>query len=926
MDKNPIFAVVDLETTGSSLNDQNRIIQFSCVLLENGKIIDTFNTFINPRQTLSPEIKQLTNISDATLQKAPYFDDLAATIYALLQNTIFVAHNVRFDFSFLNYELQAAGYPALEIPAIDTVQLAQILFPTQASYRLNDLAQNLKIKHTNPHQADSDTKVTAQLFLALINKAKKLPHQVQKQLCHLSNCLIYETGTFFSWILTNYPNSKDLAKDLIQVEQLVLKREQLATATINQQIYPTTITAKKKLFANKLETRIAQFVLMDDIHTFFEDNKQSTLVIEAPTGIGKTLGYLLPASHIKKPVLISTATTALQAQLQQDLNFLNQILKTDLTAVVVKSAQNYIDLQAFNYSLTQVQTKQARLLQMRLLVWLLTTTTGDFAELNLTTLHEPLFVEIAHQAHLPDKQSPFYAVDFLIRQLNKQQYADFLITNHAYLLNHVEELASFASNLIIDEAQNFALSATKFHRQTLDLDQIKILADSLLVKMESKSSYSFKNLITLRFITNSQAQQLISHLQIVDHEIEFLRQKLFTTFIIKAKTSENTFEISVNPNKLKGFLKENYHLIQKISKAWNNFEILNSAFEQQFYQNGVDQLDSGARTFLYDYFTLSTQLKETCLSLKNLVLTNFEKIIQHENVWFSYSTQNPNAHLKLKFGKLTNQNYLSPNIYSQFNKTLLIGAGLILPDNLEYTRSNFDLPATTQLLQYPEIFNYQTQAAGFFVSDAPDINHCLPQIATNYLNQVLAQIISQTTKQTLILFNSLEAIKECYTYLAEQEYLKKRIILAQGITGGNEKIKKRFVLDKHKHCVLLATGTFWEGIDFPKDQLELLIITRLPFQALQQDYNQIRYQNARRLNQDPFITIALPEAILKFKQGVGRLIRTPNDYGALVVLDSRIFTRNYGTSFLNVLPPDLTVKKCLTAELTTNLKTFFKNN
>ena len=150
------YAVVDLETTGTNLDGSQRIIQFACVLVEDGQIVNQFSTLINPLRPLSPEVEKLTGLKQKDLKKAPSFDEVAASIYALLQGTIFVAHNIQFDYRFLNLELERVGYPALELKGIDTVQLAQILLPTQLSYRLGDLGKALKIEHDHPHHADCD--------------------------------------------------------------------------------------------------------------------------------------------------------------------------------------------------------------------------------------------------------------------------------------------------------------------------------------------------------------------------------------------------------------------------------------------------------------------------------------------------------------------------------------------------------------------------------------------------------------------------------------------------------------------------------------------------------------------------------------------------------------------------------------------------
>ena len=123
------YAIVDIETTGTDPK-VDRMIQFGCVLVENQKIVGRFSTDINPSQMISRQIQSLTQISNRQVQKAPYFEDIAQTIYNLLQDTVFVAHNIHFDYHFLNHELVRCWMPRLTIAGIVTVELAQIFLPT----------------------------------------------------------------------------------------------------------------------------------------------------------------------------------------------------------------------------------------------------------------------------------------------------------------------------------------------------------------------------------------------------------------------------------------------------------------------------------------------------------------------------------------------------------------------------------------------------------------------------------------------------------------------------------------------------------------------------------------------------------------------------------------------------------------------------
>jgi len=181
------YAIVDLETTGSQPKKGDRIIQFGCVLVQDGQIVQTFETKLNPLKKIPENIQHLTGITNQMVANAPFFNDVSGFIWNLLQDCVFVAHNVLFDYRFLNEELMRAGFPSLNCPAVDTVELAQILFPKEESYSLTDLSESFDLAHDRPHDAMDNAVATAELFLTYFNKAKELPLVTLEHLLKLSN-------------------------------------------------------------------------------------------------------------------------------------------------------------------------------------------------------------------------------------------------------------------------------------------------------------------------------------------------------------------------------------------------------------------------------------------------------------------------------------------------------------------------------------------------------------------------------------------------------------------------------------------------------------------------------------------------------------------------------------------------------------------
>ncbi|KFN91013.1 DinG family ATP-dependent helicase [Tetragenococcus muriaticus PMC-11-5] len=216
---------------------------------------------------------------------------------------------------------------------------------------------------------------------------------------------------------------------------------------------------------------------MNTVFRHFAENEEKNLLIEASTGMGKTIGYLLPAAFLatpENPLIISTVSILLQHQLiDQDIPLLNRLIDQPLYATVVKSKSHYIDLQRFKATLeSPVQQKQYALYQMGILVWLTQTTTGDLDELNLIRLDHLLFQEITHRGinYLSEKQ-PFYQEDFLWHLQQRMAQSNILIINHAFLAQETQRsqpLLPESRYLLIDEAHHLPETMEKVSQNYLD--------------------------------------------------------------------------------------------------------------------------------------------------------------------------------------------------------------------------------------------------------------------------------------------------------------------------------------------------------------------------------------------------------------------------------------------------------------------------
>jgi ATP-dependent DNA helicase DinG len=332
------FVVVDLETTGNNPKKGDKIIQFAAVVIENGKITGSFSSLVNPQRSIPAFIEELTGLEDEMVKEAPLFAEIAPKVNSLLEGAYFVAHNVLFDLSFLQEELIQAGFEGFYGSVLDTVEMSRIIFPTADGYKLSDLAVREDLQHDRPHQADSDAQVTAELFLILVNRLYQLPQMTLRQLSQLSGGLKSDLQLLIDEIILDIDkNNENWHQDLEICQTLALKKvpnhiDSTSCSSQDEYQYPANEEEKMKMVKKGFaayENRTGQFQMMDGVYRAFEYENHT--LIEAGTGVGKSIGYLLPIAYFarqkKLPVVVSTHTIQLQEQLiQNEMPLLTKIL------------------------------------------------------------------------------------------------------------------------------------------------------------------------------------------------------------------------------------------------------------------------------------------------------------------------------------------------------------------------------------------------------------------------------------------------------------------------------------------------------------------------------------------------------------------------------------------------------------------------
>ncbi|WP_461214284.1 helicase C-terminal domain-containing protein [Lacticaseibacillus sp. GG6-2] len=894
MSSDTIYAVLDLETTGTTVKNGDRIIQIGCAFVQNSQVIATINQLINPDRPVPAAIQRLTHLHPDDLVAAPYFAEVAPDLAKKLTDTVIVAHNVNFDYPFLSAEFERVGLPALTNPAIDTVELAQILLPTQGSYRLSDLTAALNITHLNPHRADSDAISTAHLFNTLTAKFQALPTSIQKLLVHLSGHLARQTGQFLA---AQLQSGVTPASDQVQVGELVLKRLPQPLESLAQRYYPLTDKAKRALLAPRFKLRAAQARMMDAIYHNATTTKQP-LLIEAGTGLGKTMGYLLPYAFVvdtTQQLVVTTATTVLQQQVFDQVQTVAALCDLPLAAVVVKSPRHYLNLAEFHTALEVPDADRlTRLLEMKLVVWLTQTTTGDLEELRLTNYRAPLFNKVSHNGNQAGASNgPWRQYDFYARLQTRITQSQIIITNHAYLAHHVEALAAKRPYLVVDEAQHFAGHVAAAEAQRIAFAKLRKHLQRLAKLIDHPGKNSLLAIYAHSKVNTYQLQSLATAVAATIATIESTQQRLFKRFC--PTLPEGFHEQTLIDTDAAWLAADLARVIPKLNAQLDAVVAVGNQLATDFTSHPERFTRDDAALFqalvaVVAAITTTAQdlpavdldaLADGRNGVCRLQLTNGRDVFSLQIAWDRFDVAD-RVHAML----------------AKFVAPVIVGATLVVDRSFAFLTKQLGLPADTPSLQLRSPFHYKQQAQLFVDPQAPEPNGDEGE----YLNYLVAAIskLAEGKHQTIALFTSLKMIAAVYARLAKLPIAGNKEILAQGVTGSAEKIAKRFALGDNS--LLLGAASFFEGIDYPDKQLEMVILTRLPFDAPQAPLTWAKHQQLEAQGIDAFTADALPIAAIRLRQSFGRLIRTEHDRGVFVCLDSRLVTTKYGRQLQHALP------------------------
>jgi ATP-dependent DNA helicase DinG len=604
---------------------------------------------------------------------------------------------------------------------------------------------------------------------------------------------------------------------------------------------------------NGYSPRQAQIDMAIDVDHAIE--QKTCLIVEAGTGTGKTFAYLIPSLLSEKKVIVSTGTKNLQEQLfHKDIPLIRNAMATNVQVALLKGRANYLCIYRLELYVKERGQLDAAMLTdfVKIRSWATSTRSGDIGEIVDVAEDSGIFPFVTSTTdNCLAKDCPNFDDCYLVQARKKAIDADILVVNHHLFFADMAlkdtgfgELIPKADVVIFDEAHQIPDIASEYFGEAFSTKQILDLCSDV---------------IQIYKTTLTDVKQLGKAAE-------------------KCQKAAQEFRLLFFHDPERGNWREKYR---------------QSRFEKAFSALKTD-LD-----FLYQVIKICISRNEAidnCYERAVDILAKYDIMANVDIDGMSFWYETTRRHVVLHLTPLSVADKFSDYIAKSEAGWVFTSATLAVNEGFEHFSQQLGLnlaktKAATLLVDSP--FDYQSQSQLIVPRYLPDAQHHGRALA---LAELAIPLILASKGACFLLFTSYRMLNQVADLLAEKI---ESPLLVQG------RMSKGRLLDafiENSEAILLATASFWEGVDVRGDKLTCVIIDKLPFASPDDPMLQARCEDVRRRGGDPFAEIQLPQAVIALKQGVGRLIRDVTDQGVMVICDDRLVNRPYGEVFLKSLP------------------------
>ncbi|MCW5875884.1 MAG: DEAD/DEAH box helicase family protein [Anaerolineales bacterium] len=923
----PSIVSLDIETTGLD-PEKDAIIEIGAVRFDGARIEGEWSSLVNPGRRIPPFVVQLTGISDNMVRQAPSLRQVLPQLAEFVGDAPILGQRIAFDLSFLR---RHGLFQFNE--SVDTFDIAAVMMPRAGRYNLGALGQQLGIPLPATHRALDDARVTQAVYQQLFEHMLAMPIELlaeiaglgdehdwqgeyafrqalrlrSKELAEAGRGAFISNGPIFSTPPPASPGRRGDPEDAVPLDA-----EEVAAMLQHGGPFAGQFSA--------FEHRSQQVEMARAVSQALGEGKH--LLVEAGTGTGKSIAYTLPAAlwalKNDQRVVISTNTINLQDQLiHKDIPELQKAIRESspadepLRAAVLKGRTNYLcPRRLVALRRRGPESREELRVLAKVLMWLQDSHSGDRSEINLTGPGErAVWARISAADENCGGETcvrrmggvcPFH------RAHQAAQAAHILIVNHALLLADVatgSRVLPDYDRLIIDEAHHIEAATTGALSYRLTQVEIERL---------------------LRELGGSRSGQLGRLLVVAQGSLQPSQYGALNALVEEATTKAIQFQNQLTAlfAAIVEFLKEqregaplgNYAHQERIveaTRAQPAWTMVETAWGEALNMldpllGTIEQIGralkelaaAGEEEEIEDLTSNIGQAYRGLVELKKQV----QGLVSDPQVGMVYWVEiNPQRQhqLTLQAAPLEIGDLMEEHIWHKKSSVVLTSATLTAAGEFDYIKRRLRAQDADELaLGSP--FDYESAALLYLVNDIPE-----PAERGAYQNAVERGLVALTKAvggRTLALFTSYEQLRRTSQAIAGPLAQVGIQIYEQGEGASPhallENFKARHNGEAGNGGILLGTRAFWEGVDIPGDALSVLALVRLPFDVPSDPIVAARSETF----ESPFYEYQVPEAILRFRQGFGRLIRTQADRGVVAVFDRRVLTKTYGQLFLDSLP------------------------
>ncbi|RKZ31727.1 hypothetical protein DRQ36_01010 [bacterium] len=927
--------VIDVETTGLD-PDSDHLTEIAALRVIGGEVSDKFVTLVNPGVPIPYPIQRLTGISDEMVAGAPPEKEALQDLHDFLRTSTILGQNVDFDIDFINKRSVRFDLPVWSGSRIDTKTAASVLFPRLIGHGLGVLTEAFRTELENHHRAEADAVATLDVAKVLWEKLLSLSPEIFGILRNVAS----SSGdvALMTWVsaaeksgLVGKARPPEVRQEFIARFDNILGNPADPEKSSMSEDEVIAFLGPESPFANIVESYTVRDVQIQMAQAVFDSlNYGMFLVVEAGTGTGKSFAYLLPAiaysSAKGDKVVVSTKTKNLQEQLFfKDLPALYKALPFDFRAVLLKGRGNYLCKRRLKRLLADfsVLRYDERAALTKLIVWASETKSGDIAEANSFQLNKypGVWARIrSESATCLGNRCPFRKQCFVQKIRSAVVDAQIVVVNHALLFAEIADSAVLGDykHAIIDEAHNLEEVAAEFFGDQIttwnfagplhELIQDSITSGGLLPELFEYVSKNFE-----------LPEEFYAGYESCVSTVRHIKETTESVFV----NLTNRLDLVYN------WRQAEYSIHQRFHPREDVFEVMKTDLIR-LAKSAVDVVDKASMILAglpnEEDDNLERITREIAGQLEKLsaaadALLYMTNPVNPDAVyWWESPPRQESIDSRICWAPLDVAERMYNIFHTQKKSAVFTSATMSVAGEFDYIlgRLGLDLldPERVIKMLLGSPYDFASQLLVLFPDFIPEPQgkDYFPAIA-----EIITRVSGETRAGALALFTSYKALKYVYSVVAPELSGEGILVLAQGISGGRSQLTQRFIGDKES--VLFGTESFWQGVDVRGEALQLLFLTRLPFTVPTDPYFAGQCERIRRIGGDPFGSYTVPQAVIKFRQGIGRLIRGEEDIGVLILCDRRIGTRAYGRMFIDSLPVEVERVYSL-QELITKIKRF----